>query len=131
MIHVKKSFSRIFMKYILPLFIMTLPQLSLAGLSECGEYEVRGVVRAKQTSYEIVVNEKTQSEINIALPMNEQLKLLPYSKKPMTAVLVLDKTFDGTNGTSDKVISIKDRIPEPLKPDDTGVLLLKKMKCKN
>jgi len=117
------------MKSFLTLCILTTPQLSMAGLSDCGEYEVRGVIRAKKTSYEIVVNEKTRSELNIALPLHEQLKLLPYSNKPMTAVLILDKKFDGTDGISEKIISIKSRIPDPLKPNDTGLSLLKKMKC--
>lgn len=117
------------MKYILAFLILTLPLLSLADLSDCGEYEVRGVVRAKSTSYEIVVNEKTMSEINIAFSMNEQLKLLPYADKAMTAVLILDKKFDGTKGQSEKIINIKSRIPDPLRPDDTGLSLLKKMKC--
>lgn len=117
------------MKSFLVLYILTIPQLSMAGLSDCGEYEVRGVIRAKKTSYEIVVNEKTQSELNIALPLHEQLKLLPYSNKPMTAVLILDKKFDGTHGISEKIISIQNRIPDPLKPGDTGLSLLKKMEC--
>lgn len=116
------------MKYAL-IFLIALPTLSMAALSECGEYEVRAVVRAKETSYEIVINEKTRSELNIALPLKEQLKLLPYANKPMTAVLLLDKKFDGTNGRSEKVISIKSRIPDPLKPDDTGLSLLKKTNC--
>jgi hypothetical protein len=67
------------------------------------------VVRAKKTSYEIVVNEKTMSEVNTAL-LPEQLKLVPYVDKAMTAVLVLDK-------------------PDLLKPGDTGLSLIKKMKC--
>lgn len=117
------------MKYFLVALILILPQIALADLSVCGEYEVRAVVRAKKTSYEIVVNEKTMSEINIALPVPEQLKLAPYIDRPMTAVLILDKKFDGTKGRSEKIISVKNRIPDPLKPGDTGLTLIKKMKC--
>ena len=117
------------MKFILLILIFILPQISVAELSDCGEYEVRGVVRAKERGYGIVVNEKTMSEINISLPLHEQLKILPYSDRPMTAVLVLDKRFDGTNGLSESIVSIKNRIPDPLKPGDTGMSLLKKTQC--
>ena len=117
------------MKTILTFLIIFLPQLSMAELSDCGEYEVRGIVRAKKTSYEIIVNEKTMSEINISLPLSEQLKLLPYVDRPMSANLVLIKKFDGTKGSADSVISVKNRIPDPLKPGDTGLSLVKPLKC--
>ena len=117
------------MKFIFLFLILTIPQISIAELSACGEYEVRGVVRAKEKGYGIVVNEKTMSEINISLPLNEQLKILPYSDKPMKAVLVLDQKFDGTKGISNKIISIVLRIPDPLKPGDTGMSLMKKTEC--
>lgn len=117
------------MKLILALILFTLPHFAIAELSVCGEYEVRGIVRAKKTSHEIVVNEKTMSEINIALPIGEQLKLAPYVDRAMSANLILNKKFDGTNGTSEKIISIKNRIPDPLKPGDTGLSLIKKIEC--
>ncbi len=118
------------MKPILLFLILTIPQISLAELSDCGEYEVRGIVRAKEKGYGIVVNEKTMSEINISLPMKEQLKILPYVDRAMSAVVLLDKRFDGTKGESENVMSIKTRIPDPLKPADTGLSLLKKTKCR-
>jgi hypothetical protein len=111
--------------------LILLPQLSLATVSDCGEYEVRGIVRTKQVGHEIVINEKTMSELNISLPISEMLKLAPYVDRPMTAIILLNKKFDGTKGTSDKIISIKDRIPDPLKPDDTGLILVKKESCRN
>ena len=117
------------MKSILLFVVLTLPQISFAELSDCGEYEIRGIVRSKEKGYGIVVNEKTMSEINITLPLQVQLKILPYVDRPMTAVVVLDKRFDGTNGQSDNLISIKTRIPDPLKPDDTGLSLVKKTAC--
>ena len=117
------------MKYTFIFLILSLPQISIASLSDCGEYEVRGVVRAQEKGYGIVVNEKTMSEINISLPLSEQLKILPYSDKPMKAVLLLDQKFDGTKGESNKIISITFRIPDPLKPGDTGMSLMKKTEC--
>ena len=118
------------MKYILTYLILITPTLGMAGLTECGHYEVRGVVRAKKISYEIVVNEKTMSQMNISTPVSEQLKLLPYINKPVTITLILNKKFDGTKGSSEQIISVKSRIPDPLKPGDTGLMITKKMECK-
>lgn len=116
------------MKFML-LFFMT-PTLCLAALSECGEYEIKGVVKAGKAGYEIVVNEKTRSELRIQLPTAEQLKVLPYADRAMTANVLLQKKFDGTKGLSDKIISIKTRIPNPLDPQDTGLSLITKSECK-
>lgn len=69
------------------------------------------------------------SEINIELPSREQLKILPYVNQPMSAVVVLDKKFYGTNGQSEILINIKSRIPDPLRPNDTTLSLLKKTTC--
>ena len=51
------------MKYILTYLILITPTLGMAGLTDCGEYEVRGVVRAKKASYE--TSAKTTAEKNI------------------------------------------------------------------
>lgn len=112
------------------LMLLFIPQMLLAELSDCGDYEVRGVVRAGKLGHEIIINEKTMSELNITLPIQEQLKLAPYVDRPMKAVILLDKKFDGTKGVSNKIISINDRIPDPLKPKDTGLELIKKTSCK-
>ena len=118
------------MKYILTYLILLTPTLGMAGLTDCGEYEVRGVVRAKKASYEIVVNEKTMSELNISTPVSEQVKLLPYIHKPLTITLILNKKFDGTKGSAEQITSVKSRIPDPLKPGDTGLMITNKMECK-
>lgn len=116
------------MKYLL--LLVVIPQVSLADLSGCGEYEVRAIVRAGKTSHQIIVNEKTQSELTLSMPIVERLKLAPYVDSPITAVVTLKKKFDGTKGEIDNIISIKNRIPDPMKPGDTGLKLIKKTKCK-
>lgn len=118
------------MKYILVFLLMTTPVLAMAGLTGCGEYEVRGIVRSDNSISRIVVNEKTMSEIIINLPSGLQLKLLPYINRPVTITLILDKKFDGTKGSTQKIINVKSRIPDPLKPGDTGFMIKNKMECK-
>ena len=104
--------------------------MGIAGITSCAEYEVRGVVRSEKSISRIVVNENTMSEINIALSRSQQIKLLPYINRPVTITLILDEKFDGTKGSSQKIINVKNRIPDPLKPGDTGVMIKNKMECK-
>lgn len=116
------------MKYFLTLLLI--PQISLADLSGCGEYQVRAVVRAGTVGHEIIVNEKTQSELTLTMPIVDRLKLAPYVDRAITAVVLLNKKFDGTKGEIDHIISIEARIPDPLSPTDTGLKLVKKTDCK-
>lgn len=117
------------MKYILLSFFFSTSILAEV-ITECGEYNVRAVVRAKKDGMVIVVNEKTQSEHTIALPVQEQAKLGAYMEKPASITLLLTSPFNGTRGYSNTIIKIEDRIPNPLNPQDTGFKLIKKLDCK-
>lgn len=116
------------MKYILLLLLV--PQISFAALSSCGEYQVRAIVRAGTIGHEIVVNEKTKSELTLTMPIEERIKLAPYVDRAITAVVLLNTKFDGTKGEIDRIISIEYRIPDPMNPADTGLKLKKKTGCK-
>lgn len=116
------------MKYFL--LLMMVPQISLADLTDCGEYEVKAVVRAGKVGHEIIVNEKTQSQLTLSMPVLERLKLAPYVDMPITASVVLNQKFDGSKGEIDAIVKIENRIPDPMKPGDTGIKLTKKMDCK-
>lgn len=114
------------------LFLL-LPKLVFAGpsgLSECGEYTIRGIVRALPDGVTIVVNEKTQSELKIAMPIFEQSKIGGHINKPVTIKALLRTQFDGTKGFTEKIISSEFRLPNPLNPQDTGLSLDKKVDCK-
>ena len=111
--------------------MLLIPKLSLANIfGGCGEYIVKGVVRAGPANFAIVVNEKPQSEHLINFPIIESQKLGAYLNRPMTATIVVDVPFNGTVGSSDKIISIDSRIPDPINPTDTGFVLVKKLDCK-
>lgn len=118
------------MKYFSLLMIL-LPTLSLASMfTECGEYSVKGVVRSGQTSFNIIVNEKTQSEHVIDFLPSESQKIGAFVNRPIEAVVLLDKKFNGTIGVGQTIISAKFRIPDPLNPKDTGFSLIKKVECR-
>lgn len=116
------------MKYFL--MLMMIPQISMAELIDCGEYEVRAIVRAGKVSHEIIVNEKTLSQLTLSMSPLERLKLAPYVDMPISATVVLNQKFDGSKGEIDTIVKIENRIPDPMKPGDTGLKLVKKMSCK-
>lgn len=117
------------MKYLALLLLF--PTLSFASMfTDCGEYTVKAVVRAGPANFAIIVNEKTQSESIINFPITESQKLGAYMDRSITAVVLLDKAFNGTVGLSEKIVSVTSRIPDPLNPKDTGFILTKKVDCK-
>jgi hypothetical protein len=100
------------------------------GSIECGQYEAKGIVRSINNELHIVVNEKTQSEIIITVPIQNEATLAPYVNMPVAAkVEFLNKPVkkEKLSGT---VKEIKARVPNPLNPADTGIKLLSKEKCK-
>lgn len=99
-------------------------------LSDCGEYTLRGVVRPLKDGMTILVNEQTQSELQIKTTIPESSNLAAYSNKPVTVTALLTQKFDGTKGFAEKIIKADFRIPDPLNPKDTGIKLEKKVACK-
>lgn len=119
------------MKVLFLLFILpTIANAGIAGLSECGEYTIKGVIRPLPEGLTIVVNEKTQSELKITMPLLEQSKIGGHINKPVTIKALLTTQFDGTKGFTEKIISSELRLPDPLNPKDTGLSLDKKLDCK-
>lgn len=115
------------MKYF---FILSfIPALTLADVvTDCGEYTVKGVVRGG-VGISIVVNEKTQSEYTIVMPVEEMAKIGSYLDDAVTAKLKIEKIISPVKGEIKKIISIDRRIPNPLNPEDTGLKLDKKFDC--
>lgn len=128
---VKSSFKEIRpdMKTFL-LFIFIPATLFAEVITDCGQYTAKGVVRAYEDGVKLIVNEKTQSEYIISMPKLEQGKIVGHIDRDVTVKLVLDKSFNGHKGVTENIISIESRIPDPLKPGDTGFTLDKKTKCK-
>lgn len=117
------------MKVLLLLFIVS-TTLHANEISECGEYSLRGVVRPLKDGLTIVVNEKTQSEMQIKTTISESSKLGAFINKPVTANALLVKKFNGTKGFAEQVMNVDFRLPDPLNPKDTGVAFIKKADCK-
>lgn len=100
-----------------------------AAITDCGEYTIKGVVRPLKKGLTIVVNEKTQSEMQITTSILESSKLGAFLDKPVTVKALLVKKFDGTKGEAEKILSAEFRLPDALNPKDTGVSLDKKTEC--
>jgi hypothetical protein len=118
---------------LLSLFLLTLSLPSLAedwtGISDCGNYQVSGVVRSKKDGPVIVINEKTQSEITITLPIQNEAKVAPYINKAIAATISFERKPSRTEVVG-IIKSIEVRIPNPLDPKDTGIKFLSKVECK-
>ncbi len=99
------------------------------GFDGCGLYQVKGVGRIIKNTLVIVVNEKTQSEIIFSVPILNGIKLSPYIDRPLEANLQINEAINGANGKG-TIQMIKDRLPNPLNPKDTGIQLLTKSECK-
>lgn len=103
--------------------------LMASDLVDCGHYSVRGLVRLGEKGFEIVVNEKTMSEHVMSLSSSDQATVAIFLNNNVSAEVLINKTFNGTIGQAHKVLSIKERIPNPLAPGDTGFTLIKKSDC--
>jgi hypothetical protein len=99
------------------------------GITDCGSYLIRGITRSTKNGLIIVVNEKTQSEITILVPILNEAMLAPYIDRAITATVTVEKKLPGekVRGT---IQHIKSRNPNPLNPKDTGVSIITKADCK-
>jgi hypothetical protein len=99
------------------------------GFQGCGLYQVRAIARSIKNIPMIVINEKTQSEIVLTLPIENEPTLAPYINRAFLAEVQIEKKMIGPNGKG-IVKNIKTRLPDPLNPTDTGIKLITKSECK-
>lgn len=126
---VESSLFRIKMKLILGLLI--LPHLAFAAgeITDCGEYTVKGIVRAKEGAVSLIVNENTNSEYSIKFKTEEMIKIALFIDTPVIAKIELTKKFNGTYGYGSKIISADKHIADPLNQDTKRFVLNKKLPC--
>ena len=108
-----------------------LPQILFAStdVSVCGEYTIKGIIRAKDSTMALVVNEKTFSEHNVKFPVKELIKVAAFLDQPVLVKLQLLRKFNGQEGISDKVITIDMHYLDSLNQDTKRIILDKKMDC--
>lgn len=99
----------------------------------CGEYILKGVLREKSsedTSESIyIVNENTKSQMIFELGPRETTIMLPMINKTSSLKGTIFKMMDGTKGKLKNIEKISIRFPNPLAPGDTGMVLIKSLKC--
>lgn len=99
-----------------------------SGISDCGRYTVSGVGRSTHEGLVIVVNEKSESEIVIHVPILNEPYLAPYVDRAMIATVLIPKVPHGSS-VEGIVEMIERRIPNPINPLDTGMRLTEKTAC--
>lgn len=119
--------------FFLILFIHNIASAGIVSTpTVCGEYNVSGIVRfekAKNKFY-VVVNEKSMSEQLMSFELLETPKLTPFLNRPLTLTVQLLTKWDGNTGVATNIIGApKDRVPNPMNPQDTGFDLTKKLPC--
>lgn len=110
------------------ILLTTSPQL-FAILTQCGQYNLNGVIRDSQTGPLLVVNEKTLSEYKISFNSNDSLKAAIYLDRHISAKIKITKLNNSYTLEDVELISIESRIPNPLNPQDTFIKLDKKLSC--
>lgn len=103
--------------------------LDWTGISNCGTYQVKGVGRLSDKGLMIVVNEKSQSEVTIIVPIENEAFLAPYVDKAMEASVLFTAKPKGSKAEG-IIKEIKSRIPNPINPKDTGIKFISKAACK-
>lgn len=98
------------------------------GVNSCGYYQARGIVRLVKQIPVIVINEKSLSEIILSIPIKKEPLLAPYLNKAIEAKVKINKLHPA-NLLSGEILSIHDRVPDPLNPRDTGIKQERKTKC--
>lgn len=112
------------------LLFFSVPSLAQdwTGISDCGRYSVRGVGRTMQHGAVIVVNEKSESEIIVHVPIINEAFLAPYNDRALIATVLIPKVPQESS-VEGIIEAIGERIPNPLNPQDTGMRLVEKTVC--
>jgi hypothetical protein len=107
--------------YALTLVASLLPYFAFASaLPEgCGEYEVWGRVMRKAGGYLLVVNEKSQSEVQLELPRAAYLRAASHERRYVLARGKISRPVASYRGAFDSA-ELKDAIPDPLHGTASG-----------
>ena len=127
--------SKIFVRPIrVVLIIMLLGNFQFSqadGFSQCGEYLVSGILRAKPDGMQVIVDENTRSEIHISLKILDAGRIAGLLDLPLTVGLLLDEKFDGTRGRASAITQkAKMRVPDPMGPNKS-FSLVRALECKS
>lgn len=113
------------------IILCLLPQIVLGSteVTVCGEYTVKGIVRAKDSTIALVVNEKTFSEHTFKFPIAEMAKIALFLDQPVITKLEFVRKFNGYYGVADKVISVDMHYLDSINQDTKRIILNKKLDC--
>jgi hypothetical protein len=121
-------------KYILLFLFFNCSTLYSQEFIGCGEYNFRGILREDQKAplkMSYIVHESTKSELRFELVEKEDLLKLGVfvNTETMLKAKILN-LMDGTKGELREISGISKRFPNPLVPNDTGIVRLQDIKCK-
>lgn len=126
----ESSLFRTKMKLLLLLTFIPLFAHASTEVSDCGEYKIKGIIRARENTAALVVNEKTFSEHTFKFRIEELVKVGLFMDSNVSVRLEILHPFKGYYGLADKVISIDMNIADPLEQNSERITLVKKIVCK-
>jgi hypothetical protein len=114
--------------------LLVILNVSASEFEGCGVYQLKGILRAKNNSFDkvvYVVNEGTKSQLIFELKKPETLSaLFPLLNKPSSFIGKIIVPMNGTNGIVEDATKISFRLPNPLMPNDTGIEKQSSINCK-
>ncbi len=122
------------MKNILCVGFTLFSSMTFANTFEgCGVYKFHGVLKIKPLAVnklEYIVNGGNQSQMRFEFSKREDAqKLIPYLDKTSSFKAEIQKTMDATKGVVSNITEISERVPNPMKTENTGISLITKKKC--
>ncbi len=122
-----------FMRNVVYLFSLLIANITLAQVTDCGRYSMKGVLREsvqKPGVFEYVVLEETQSALKFLVTSEADLGLImPFKDKTTTIEASVLKKLDGTKGEINKILKIDMRLANPLSKNHSGISLVEKENC--
>lgn len=118
------------MKILVILIFNLLSSNIQAATFKCGLYTLQGVVRETPDDFEVVINEKTASEVKVSITGIDLVKLASYKDKSIKAEIILTENQYGHDLTVEEISNIKLRISNPLNPKDTFIKIISPKACK-
>jgi trehalose/maltose hydrolase-like predicted phosphorylase len=108
------------------LFLTFIPFLAHASneISQCGEYRIKGVVKPKDNTAALIVNENTFSEHTIKFKLEELVKVALFMDNHVNAKIEILHPFKGYYGVADKVLSIDMNLADPLEQNPERITRL-------
>lgn len=134
--------------------LLAVPATHAKERFQCGEYAISGIIKKHADHFVVKLYEETMSEVILSLPQDLEGAAEIYENRAVTINAKMVAPIKNRRGEAQSLMSatevkallaadqpysaryfredLKERVPDPLHPDqDSGLVLLKELPCKN